>query len=205
MRLGTQEALFLLPIIPIVFGLICKAISNSRGMKGGFWWGFFLNIIGIVVVAVRPNENPNNSKDIVEDDNYNREEDYNKKPVVLFCKNCNRVYLSYKEKCDSCNMPLLKTTFLCKEWTGYLKKDQDRYVDGFSRGQYVVKRKDGSSDSVVSNVNKSQEINIPAQGMGEAEIIKYIKDYKDLLDSGIISKDEFEKKKKQLLEGRKNN
>ena len=44
-------------IVAIIFGFICKAIASGRGMEGGFWWGFLLGIIGIIVVAVRPNEN----------------------------------------------------------------------------------------------------------------------------------------------------
>ena len=44
-------------VVAIICGFISKAIAESRGMEGGFWWGFFLTIIGIVVVAVRPKEN----------------------------------------------------------------------------------------------------------------------------------------------------
>ena len=44
-----------------IFGAICSAIASNRGMKGGCWWGFFLWVIGIIIVAVRPNESRNNS------------------------------------------------------------------------------------------------------------------------------------------------
>ena len=39
-----------------IMGAICVAITNNRNMNNGFWWGFFLGIIGIIVVAVRPND-----------------------------------------------------------------------------------------------------------------------------------------------------
>ena len=39
-----------------VFGAVTKAINRNRGKDGGFWWGFFLGIIGIIIVAVRPKE-----------------------------------------------------------------------------------------------------------------------------------------------------
>lgn len=41
-------------IYAIVCGIISKTITSKRFMDGGFWWGFFLGVIGIIVVAVRP-------------------------------------------------------------------------------------------------------------------------------------------------------
>lgn len=43
-------------VVMVIFGCISKKINNSRGRDGGFWWGFFLGVIGIVIVAVRPKE-----------------------------------------------------------------------------------------------------------------------------------------------------
>jgi len=50
--------MFILVIIQsVVCGFITKSINSSKGYDGGFWWGFFLSILGIVVVAVRPFNN----------------------------------------------------------------------------------------------------------------------------------------------------
>ncbi len=38
----------------IIFGCITKYINESKGYNGGFAWGFWLNIIGIIVVACKP-------------------------------------------------------------------------------------------------------------------------------------------------------
>ena len=38
----------------IICGLISKAINIGKGYDGGFAWGFFLGILGIIVVAIRP-------------------------------------------------------------------------------------------------------------------------------------------------------
>ena len=43
-------------IAAVVFGLVSKKINEDRGREGGFWWGFFLGVIGIIVVAVRPKD-----------------------------------------------------------------------------------------------------------------------------------------------------
>ena len=37
----------------IICGFITNAIAKNKGYSGGFWWGFFLGIIGIIVVACR--------------------------------------------------------------------------------------------------------------------------------------------------------
>ena len=40
----------------IILGLVSRRVSKNRGRKGGFWWGFFLGVVGIIVEAVRPKE-----------------------------------------------------------------------------------------------------------------------------------------------------
>ena len=50
-------------IIAVIFGAVSKVITSNRGMKGGFWWGFFLGVIGIIVVAVRPKDKAEKSEE----------------------------------------------------------------------------------------------------------------------------------------------
>lgn len=40
-------------IVSCVFGAITKHINENKGYYGGFAWGFFLGVIGIIVVACR--------------------------------------------------------------------------------------------------------------------------------------------------------
>ena len=40
----------------IILGLVSRRVSKNRGRRGGFWWGFFLGVVGIIVEAVRPKE-----------------------------------------------------------------------------------------------------------------------------------------------------
>lgn len=53
---STESLLVILLVDGFICGCICSAIASSRNMEGGFWWGFFLSVIGIIIVAVRPNE-----------------------------------------------------------------------------------------------------------------------------------------------------
>ncbi len=40
-------------VMCIIFGCITRKINMNKGYDGGFAWGFWLGIIGIIVVAVR--------------------------------------------------------------------------------------------------------------------------------------------------------
>lgn len=39
----------------VIFGVITRYVANSKGYDGGFAWGFWLGIIGLLVVGFRPN------------------------------------------------------------------------------------------------------------------------------------------------------
>lgn len=38
----------------VTFGIACAAIAKSKGYRHGFWWGLLLPLLGLLVVALRP-------------------------------------------------------------------------------------------------------------------------------------------------------
>ena len=74
-------------VIYIIVGLVCgfvtKTMNEEKGYDGGFLWGFFLTILGIIVVAVRP-YNPDKNKDTKND--YHSRERKNDDPYGLYVK-----------------------------------------------------------------------------------------------------------------------
>ncbi len=62
--------MFLLIIIVAwcsIWGIATQSIGNSKGIKGCFWWGFFLGIIGLIVVAcLKDNTTTSNNVDNVD-------------------------------------------------------------------------------------------------------------------------------------------
>ncbi len=44
----------LMLIVNIILGFITKKMNAAKGIPGGYWWGFFLGITGVIVVALRP-------------------------------------------------------------------------------------------------------------------------------------------------------
>ena len=49
-------SVFISLVLCCVLGGITLRINESKGYSGGFQWGFFLGILGIVIVACRPYE-----------------------------------------------------------------------------------------------------------------------------------------------------
>ncbi len=49
-------ALFVLVVLNLVLGAITYAMNTNKGYRGGFQWGLFLGIFGIIAVACRPYE-----------------------------------------------------------------------------------------------------------------------------------------------------
>lgn len=41
-------------VLGFIFGYISRTVAKSKGYANGFWWGFFLGLLGLLVVALRP-------------------------------------------------------------------------------------------------------------------------------------------------------
>lgn len=77
------------------WGFITSLISESKGYDSGFWWGFWLGIIGLIVVAFKPT-NYDSLKDEETDD-------------IEFddwtCPNCRQLNDGFASECMRCELP----------------------------------------------------------------------------------------------------
>ena len=53
-RLTIAVVLLVCVVRRVVFGIACASIAKSKGYRHGFWWGFLLPLLGLLVVALRP-------------------------------------------------------------------------------------------------------------------------------------------------------
>jgi hypothetical protein len=51
-----MESVIICILAGVGFGFITRYLAGKKGYSGGFAWGFFLGIIGLIVVAARPNK-----------------------------------------------------------------------------------------------------------------------------------------------------
>jgi len=49
-----METIFVLLLVGIGCGAITNSMNKAKGYDGGWCWGIFLGVIGIIIVAVRP-------------------------------------------------------------------------------------------------------------------------------------------------------
>ena len=89
-------------IVAIIFGLITKHINESKGYSGGFAWGFWLSLIGIIVVACKPD---NRAYSQNQQSSYNMsalEEEARDRKIISdggWKCSCGRVNYSYTTSC----------------------------------------------------------------------------------------------------------
>ena len=74
---------FIYVFLGLICGFITKSMNEEKGYEGGFWWGFFLDILGIIVIAVRP-YNPDRNK--VTKAGHNSDVKKNDDPYGLYLK-----------------------------------------------------------------------------------------------------------------------
>jgi hypothetical protein len=156
-------------IIGVICGLICQAISSNRDMEGGFLWGFFLGIIGIIIVAVRPRDPRDNQKDVSR---------------IFYCNHCKKTYSCESQgSCPECENMLIPTEFLLSEWNNFSQEKKEELKLLFAEGKQLLTHE---------KANQTAEAAKP-------DIYAEITQLKKLFDDGIITQEEFDTKKKQLL------
>lgn len=182
---------FIIAIVQaLVFGFATKIVIENKGYDDNwFWWGFFFGFIALIVACAKPqNINYTSSSSQPSQPAYtsysssygsNLNKDANKAYNEQLLANggwkcsCGRVQASYVSSC-SCGRS--KSEVLNAQ---YKKKQENE------RKQVELK--------------KQEEVKKQVEAMDEMSKVSVIKEYKELMDAGAISQEEFEAKKKQLL------
>lgn len=158
--------------------ILCALVGHVAQSMGRSFGKYFLlslsftPIIGFIILAIKGK--------VTEDEilNDNRH--------IYYCTKCNSTYSktgNKEEFCPECNELLLETTVLADDWRSYPKNRKDDLKQEFASGQRLRR-----------NLGKTNQIIIPQRN--EADEIKA---FKELLDSGAITQEEYDIKKKQIL------
>ena len=186
----------------IVWGVVTqKNIENKGYDENWFWWGFFFELLAVLVAFSKPQQR--------ETTNYYAE----KKEDPIWMSNTNRMSASstsdgWKCICGRTNQ-LYTGTCGCgrtKEEVEETKKAKVAKSIAASRGFDVnksefneTKQQIHTEAPVKNETNQELHSEIPVKKDTTTDKFEEIKKYHELLTSGIITQEEFEKKKKELL------
>ena len=144
-------------IVGCLWGAATYTINENKGYyNNGFWWGFWLGLIGLIVVLCKPDARTNYYETYGYPSQYG-----NKIPEGGWKCTCGTIHSSYVTSC-SC----------------------------------------GKSKREVLNPTpapKPQPRAVASPEEMERKTIALLQEYKKLLDSGVLTQEEFDLKKQQLL------
>ena len=166
-------------IVNIICGVISEKINKEKGYDGGFAWGFLLCVLGIVVTAVRPyrqtNETRNNNVINV--------------PHIFWCTGCGSTFSSNDSRhteCPTCKCKLKETTIPAEDWRKLRDVEKLQLKREFANGKHI-------KSSLYNDNNKEKT---DSSSFSKADEIRK---FKDLLDEGAITEEEYERAKAKLL------
>ncbi|MGN0839744.1 MAG: SHOCT domain-containing protein [Candidatus Ornithospirochaeta sp.] len=167
----------------LIFNIICGAISEKinreKGYDGGFAWGFMLCILGIVVTAVRPYRQYIKT----------RNNTVSEVPHIFWCTGCGSTFSSSNSKhteCPTCKCTLKETTILAEDWRRLRDVEKLQLKREFANGKHI-------KSSLYNDNNKEKT---DSSSFSKADEIRK---FKDLLDEGAITEEEYERAKAKLL------
>lgn len=167
----------------LIFNIICGAISEKinreKGYDGGFAWGFLLCILGIVVTAVRPYRQYIKT----------RNNTVSEVPHIFWCTGCGSTFSSSNSKhteCPTCKCTLKETTILAEDWRRLSSDEKLQLKREFANGKHI-------KSSLYNDNNKEKT---DSSSFSKADEIRK---FKDLLDEGAITEEEYERAKAKLL------
>jgi len=186
----------------LIWGFVTQHVAESKGYSSGFAWGFWLGLIGLLVVGFRPN---------IQEDSYSsvnseywsniRRYDVRDKETwqckcgaknpysVNYCLSCRRnknEALTKTKKCPHCganNNESNETCFACgksmKEESGPIPVKQE-----------IIKAVPNASPSFAT---------LQGEVQNKAELIDMLGKLSELHKQGVLTDDEFQQKKADIL------
>ena len=188
----------------IIWGCATNAIIHNKGYdENWFWWGFFFSIIAVIVAATKPENrkyydsgSDSNTSYLGYNYNYSAPSPSFGTPKVAGPNEwkclCGRVNANYIGTCA------------CGKSKQDLEDNEKRIRKAQEEAKRLAEEKKVAEDAerMAEMAAKMAKESKAAEDSNEHQEIanaKAIKEYKNLLDEGIISQEEFDAKKKQLL------
>ena len=166
--------ILLIAIAALILDIVCGVVASNMGRKFSSYFTtslLFTPIIGFVILLSKGRISQQET-----------EEAEMLMPHVFICPTCKNIYIGTTSiatsTCANCNSPTIETHFSAATWEQYSENEQQEILA-----------------NIISNQPQQNDSN-PQPTDAADEILKY----KKLLDCGAITQEEYDAKKKQLLD-----
>ncbi|MBQ8312188.1 MAG: SHOCT domain-containing protein [Clostridia bacterium] len=178
----------------VFLGFVTQHIATSKGYETGFAWGFWLGLIGVFVVAVKPEVN-------VSAHNYGEKNQYWKRlagetpkqaPWCCVCGQENVADLQYCTRCGRTKEEGESKAFVKVECSYCGAKNNASNEECFACGRSL---KNSSYTPAVQTVRQET----PKQVVGDVDSLEALKKLAELRDLGVLTENEFQEKKAAIM------
>jgi ABC-type transport system involved in multi-copper enzyme maturation permease subunit len=158
----------------LILSAVVGNVAQSQGRSFGLYFClslFISPIVGFIVLAIKGKASP--------------DEILSENPHIFYCPKCNKTYSNKGDSvqtCPECGSTLTETSILATEWRAFPQEKKDSLKQEFAKGNYL-RSNIGAPVIIQQQTNNADEL----------------KKYKELLDDGAITQEEYNIKKKQLL------
>lgn len=162
----------------VIWGWACNKVIENKGYnENWFWWGFWFGFIAFIVALTKPDINYNTYNEV---DRYGNVNPYGDSKLSQMAKERTEAEIMRNGgwKCSNCGRTNTGLVGTCA--CGWTKYQSENKVEETTQIEETKKEKQNSR-----NV--------------ESENLDILKKYKELLDMGAISQEEFDKKKNEIL------
>jgi len=177
-----DETTILISIISwVVLCIVVGAVASSMGRKSGVYFAisFFLSpLIGFIILAIKGRPT--------------KEEQFYMAERLYLCTQCRSIFKHSGSEpclCKNCNKAATPTSVLLKDWEKMSIEQQKEMKKAFAQGEYLIQ----SPESIQSEAPAHSS---PTSYVSQADEIRK---FKELLDMGAITEEEYNAKKKQIL------
>ena len=191
----------------IIWGCATNAIIHNKGYdENWFWWGFFFSIIAVIVAATKPEnrsryDSSSDSGTSYLGYNYSNHNSYPTSSSTYY--GVNRTAGPNEWKCNKCGRinPNYTGTCACGTSKYDLEEEQRKIKEAQEEAKRIAEEEKAAKEAEKIAAKMAKESKSAEEIKEHQEIANAnaIKEYKKLLDEGIISPEEFDAKKKQLL------
>lgn len=185
-----------------IWGFATKKVIENKGYsEDWFLWGFIFGFIAFIVALTKPEC----QRDYRQTQNLKNTEAVSSPtpPKDSWQCICKTYHPSYVTSCPNCGRTLneVKKSLRSTDWRckcGALNTVDERTCHRCNKPYVSPYQPQTQTETSSQNDDTKSQSNVQTS-KNEEEIIKCLKRYKELLDSGVISQEEFDAKKKQLL------